>query len=73
MTLDIARSLLDYDREGMPAFVKSERWQYDKLYNTYLGAWVNLHLGSDVLVSVDASSERGQPRPQPHSLRAAAL
>lgn len=49
ITLDIIRPMLNYNSAFFPEFTKNKIWKQKKDLNTALGAWVNLHLGEDVL------------------------
>lgn len=50
MTLDVAKSLLNYSTDTMPIFARNELWQREKDLNTILGSWVNLHTSEDELM-----------------------
>src|SRR3989339_181344 len=50
-TLDIAKSILSYDRLGQPVFINNQSWKNKKDMNTILGSWVSLHLQQDKLVN----------------------
>ncbi|MCK5211336.1 DUF3160 domain-containing protein [Candidatus Parcubacteria bacterium] len=49
LTLDVAKSLLNYSADTMPIFARNELWQSEKDLNTILGSWVNLHTTEDEL------------------------
>lgn len=51
VTLDIGRNLLNTDRSGRPVYSMSNEWLVQREYNTFLGAWTNLHLPDDLFVS----------------------
>jgi len=51
MTLDIARSLVADDHSDRPVYARSASWTEKRDYNTFLGAWTNLHLPDDFFVS----------------------
>ncbi|MCD4762035.1 DUF3160 domain-containing protein [bacterium] len=50
-TLDIARSLYNYENTEVPIFMRGEEWQREKVINSMLGAWINLHLPEDILIN----------------------
>ncbi len=49
LTLDVAKSLLNYSADSMPIFARNKLWQSEKDLNTILGSWVNLHTSEDEL------------------------
>lgn len=51
MTLNIARSLVYDNRDDRPVYTQSKDWLKQRDYNTFLGAWTNLHLTDDFFVS----------------------
>jgi len=51
VTLDVGRNLLNADRAGRPVYALSDDWIRQRDYNTFLGAWTNLHLTDDFFVS----------------------
>jgi len=55
-TLDIGKTLLNYDNSKYPVFIKEDTWKIKRDYNTFLGAWVNLHLSADQLVNYSEKS-----------------
>lgn len=57
LTLDVLKPLLAYGKQNRPVYVKSEKWQQEKDYQTALGAWVNLHLEDDILALYSGRSE----------------
>jgi hypothetical protein len=50
-TLNITKYLLNYQAEELPIFSRRSAWRNNKIYNTVLGTWVNLHLPADQLVN----------------------
>ena len=55
-TLDVGKTLLNYDNNKYPVFIKEDTWKIKRDYNTFLGAWVNLHLPADQLVNYSEKS-----------------
>ncbi len=55
-TLDIGKTLLNYDNSKYPVFMKEDIWKTKRDYNTFLGAWVNLHLPADQLANYSEKS-----------------
>lgn len=51
VTLDIVKSLLNYNTEGQPVYMRNNDWHNRVDINTVLGSWVNLHLPEDSLVN----------------------
>lgn len=49
--LDISRTLLDYEKKGLPVFVQDSQWTKYKDVNTILGGWIYLHLPEDTLAN----------------------
>ena len=51
VTLGIAENLVDYKKENLPVFYYNDQWKRYKDYNSFLGAWVNLHLAGEKMVN----------------------
>jgi len=58
-TLDILRPVLAEKNSALP-YAQDGRWRREKVFQTALGAWVNLHLADDVLVIY---SDEGSAKP----------
>lgn len=57
VTLDIAKSILENNRNDRPVYTRSSDWLQERDYNTFMGAWANLHLSDDFFVSYYESTD----------------
>jgi len=57
VTLDTAISLIDYKDINLPSFYYNDQWRRYKDHNSFLGAWVNLHLSGEKIVNYYSNEE----------------